>query len=592
VIARDYASPLAKTPVIQVTCPTTSPKRHRRRPSELKLTLRTTDLEEMQSGETTPTPQNSKSSSSTPYLTPHENPHPASAVNDVSTKRTRNARERRRSRSTGDLESLMMRQGNHRTSRSESHKLAAFPVEVGGSDTERSNEVYTPASMLSVTSIISDATISPDKTTGSRYENVPLPWSTQSLSTLLPTLPWDYLSTGLGEISTQTPHLLAPHTLHSLSSEEDRLRLELERLKVKHTTLSQRRDKLIARLGLQQRSGDITPGLQAIQETVSRVDRVARQIYICNDQLRQMEVMKRDHEIGILLWALERARVDAEVEKMHAGEMKERLADVVKDERMVVPDIQLTRATLYEVESTPEDEGYEVLNSPMVEQEEDSYTEIVPKARPLSTISISSERFGFPIPPSRPSNLLPVSQIDIDRKCGASIDSSGHEFDDAETETDPDYDSSFGHDPDLQAVNSSFLLPYNITIYPPGQGRSTDQVYPSSPHTPHGSTDSHQPHQRDDGHLGATRRMTPLSARRLKPGLTIPIPRRPSSRRPPPRQTSPLRLVVPKINKTRSLEYTNPGSINSGQDKFLRARESRLEDVSPTCCTLRERHQS
>jgi len=324
-----------------------------------------------------------------------------------------------------------MRQGNHRTSRSESHKLAAFPVEVGGSDTERSNEVYTPASMLSVTSIISDATISPDKTTGSRYENVPLPWSTQSLSTLLPTLPWDYLSTGLGEISTQTPHLLAPHTLHSLSSEEDRLRLELERLKVKHTTLSQRRDKLIARLGLQQRSGDITPGLQAIQETVSRVDRVARQIYICNDQLRQMEVMKRDHEIGILLWALERARVDAEVEKMHAGEMKERLADVVKDERMVVPDIQLTRATLYEVESTPEDEGYEVLNSPMVEQEEDSYTEIVPKARPLSTISISSERFGFPIPPSRPSNLLPVSQIDIDRKCGASIDSSGHEFDDA-----------------------------------------------------------------------------------------------------------------------------------------------------------------
>lgn len=173
---------------MQLTCPTTSSK-HRRRPS--RLTLRTTNLLELQPGETTPTSQNQISSTTAPYLTPLENPHPASAT----TQRTKNARERRRSRSTGGLESLLLRQGNHRASRSESRKLAAFPVEVGGSDTE-AREVYTPASVLSVTSIVSDATISPNKPTGSRFDNVPLPWSTQPLSTLLPTLPVDYLSTG------------------------------------------------------------------------------------------------------------------------------------------------------------------------------------------------------------------------------------------------------------------------------------------------------------------------------------------------------------------------------------------------------------
>jgi hypothetical protein len=496
----------------------------------------------------------------TPYLTPLENPHPASAP----TPRTRNARERRRSRSTGDLESLLLRQGNHRASRSESHKLAAFPVEVGGSDTE-SREVYTPASVLSVTSVVSDATISPDKPTGSRFDNVALPWSTQPLSSLLPTLPADYLSNGQKKLLLRTPHILAPNTLLSLSSEEDRLQLELERLKVKHTTLSQRRDKLISRLGVQHRSGDITSGSQAVQEVIARVDRVARQIYICNDQVRQMEMMKRDHEVGVLLWTLNR-RVDEETIE-DVG-----VIDGMEEGRMVVqvPDIQLTRATLYENDYKPEDDGYEILNSPAVEQDEESYADILSeKERPMSTISIASGRFGFPIPPSRPSVNPPV--------LSPKSDSHGHEFDDAETECD--YDSSFGHEPDYQAVNRNFLLPYNITIYPPTQGIAGTQAYPSSPHTPQGSTDSHMTRGHDRLPLPLNRRSTPLSARRSKPDLTIPIPRRPSSRRPPPRQTSPLRLAAPKVkSKTRSLQSN---MVVSSQERFLRARESRLEDVCP-----------
>jgi hypothetical protein len=528
------------------------------------LTLRTTNLSELQPGETTPTPQNQTSSMNTPYLTPLENPHPASAP----TPRTRNARERRRSRSTGDLESLLLRTGHHRASRSESHKLAAFPVEVGGSDTE-SREVYTPASVLSVTSVVSDATISPDKPTGSRFDNVPLPWSTQPLSSLLPTLPADYLPNSQEKLNLRTPHFLAPNTLLSLSSEEDRLQLELERLKVKHTTLSQRRDKLISRLGVQHRSGDITSGLQAVQEVIARVDRVARQIYICNDQVRQMEVMKRDHEIGVLLWALNQARVEKE-------NVEGKVLRGVEEERMSVqvPDIQLTRATLYENDYKPEDDGYEILNSPAVEEEE-SYAEILSeKERPMSTISITSGRFGFPIPPSRPSFNLSTSGTDT---VLSPESSHGHEFDDAETECD--YDSSFGHEPDYQAVNRNFLLPYNITIYPPTQGIAGTQAYPSSPHTPQGSTDSHSVRGHDRLPLPLNRRSTPLSARRSKPDLTIPIPRRPSSRRPPPRQTSPLRLAAPKVkSKTRSLQSN---MVVSSQEKTLRARESRLEDVCP-----------
>lgn len=590
VIARDFATLPAIRPVDDQVERYNTSQVHRRRPS--KLTLRTTNLSRIQPGETTPTPQNLKSSSTSgPYLTPLENPHPASAPNQ----RTRNARERRRSRSTGDLESLVMRQGNHRSSRSESHKLAAFPVEVGGSDTE-SREVFTPASILSVTSMISDATISPDKPTGSgsRFENVPLPWSTHPLSTLLPTLPHEYLSRGHEALLLQTPHILAPHTLLALSSEEDRLQLELERLKVKHTTLSQRRDKLISRLGLQHHSGDIFSGLQAVQETIGRVDRVARQIYICNDQVRQMEVMKRDHEVGVLLWALEKSRVEKEdlAEQYQLERYEPRIVDMRDarrvDEGMAVPAIQLTRATLYDVEDdTPEDDGYEILNSPLIEQEEESYAEILSEkeSRPMSTISIASGRFGFPLPPSRPSIFPHLADSQYDHALSPKTDSHGHEFDDAETECD--YDSSFGHEPDLQAVNHKFLHPHNITIYPPGQGSYQSQTYPSSPHTPHGSTDSHSHSTRDHDRLPLplARRLTPLSARRSKPDLTIPIPRRPSSRRPPSRQkaTSPLRLAPPKSKakaKTRSLQSNMDGLMVSGQEKFLRARESRLEDNS------------
>ena len=569
-------------PAVQITCPTTSPKsKHRRRPS--KLTLRTTNLES-QSGETTPTPQNLKGSSAyiitTPqHLTPLES-HPASAV--ASTLRSKKARERRRSRSTGDLESLVLRQGQHRHSRSETHRLEAFPVEVDpSSDTEsRRNDVYAPASMLSTLSMMSDATASPDKPSGSRFENVPLPWSTHPLSSLLSSLPRDYLSIGRDELSSRAPHILSPDTLASLTSEEDRLQLGLERLKVKHTSLSHRRGKLITRLGVQQRAGDISTALQAVQETVGRVDRVARQIYICNDQLRQMEVMKRDHEIGVLLWALKRDRTDyqrqLEEDRLDCRMKMQRSEPAQSTTPAMIPDIQLIRATLYET-TEPQDDGYEVLDSPMVEVEDpETYAE-----KRLSCISISSPRFGFPIPPTRPSIFPPTLVKHNDETSPTSDgDGSGHEFDDAET--DCDYNSSFGDEPDRQAVNYDSLTlpnPYQITIYPPGQGTTTYPGSPDLPHTPLGSSEPHTPAK---GLLPLAKPITPLSARRSRPDLTIPIPRRPSSRRPR-NPTSPLRLKAVDKTKARrqSMQYTTMDKLQVGiQEKVKRERESRLENVS------------
>lgn len=426
--------------------------------------------------------------------------------------------------------------------------------------------------------MMSDATASPDKPSGSRFENVPLPWSTHPLSSLLSSLPRDYLSIGRDELSSRTPHILSPDTLASLTSEEDRLQLELGRLKVKHTSLSQRRDKLITRLGVQQRTGDISTALQAVQETVGRVDRVARQIYICNDQLRQMEVMKRDHEIGVLLWALERDRMghQSQLEEVRADcRLESQLSEPAKSTTPpMIPDIQLTRATLYDPTES-QDDGYEVLDSPMVEPEDtESYAE-----KRLSCISLSSPRFGFPIPPTR-LFTYPPTPVKGEGAISPSSDGEGHEFDDAET--DYDYDSSFGHEPDRQAVNYDSLTlpnPYQIMICPPGQGPTTYPGSPDMPHTPLGSSESHTPTK---GRLPLAKPITPLSARRSRPDLTIPIPRRPSSRRPR-NPTSPLRLKAVDKTKARrqSMQYTTMNKLQVGiQEKFKRERESRLENVS------------
>jgi hypothetical protein len=223
-------------------------------------------------------------------------------------------------------------------------------------------------------------------------------------------LPGNYLLEGQEELALRTPYILSPDTLAALTSEEDRLQLELERLKVKHTALSHRRDRLISRLGVQQRAGDISSELQAVQETVGRVDRVARQIYICNDQLRQMEVMKRDHEIGILLWALEKERANhqsrlEEAMVSHQLQMRRAMLEdpIETGTPPMIPDIQLIRATLYDTAES-QDDAYEVLDSPGSEVED---TETYAEKR-LSCISISSSRFGFPIPPTRPSVFPPV----------------------------------------------------------------------------------------------------------------------------------------------------------------------------------------
>jgi len=232
-----------------------------------------------------------------------------------------------------------------------------------------------------------------------------------------------------------------PPTFASLSSEETRLQLELDRLKVKHTRLSQYRDKLLiksfARVTTTGDRGDI---LRGVEEGIKRADRVARQIYICNDQLRQMEIMKRDHELGVLLWALQHedtgARrgedmvttpVDVSASGHEDDDRHEQKYDheygfgqecqiierpstpEITHVHGQVPEIQLTRATIYDP-----DEPCEYLTSPDQEatvdhddREDGPMSKVsspTETERPLSTLSISLSpiNLGFPLPPSRP----------------------------------------------------------------------------------------------------------------------------------------------------------------------------------------------
>lgn len=413
-------------------------------------------------GTPTPTPPRAGLS----VLPTDSSDHPSSAI----IRRKAHRRERRRSRSTGDLAAVVTTAhvaaaaAQHRVSRSESAvQLDCLPMPP---PVQGRSEVYTPASTLSTLSVRtpgSEHTISPEKTSASgRFENVPLPWSTHPLSIVESALPASYLPSALDRLLSTAALVLSPDTFASLSSEETRLQLELDRLKIKHTRLSQHRDKLLAKSFARVQTVGTRDGgaelLRAMQEAVARVDRVSRQIFICNDQIRQMEVLKRDHEVGVLLWATQRAQRQGSpsddqgrvkspspsASPTDAGEeSRQSPVDRIENTVSTIPDIQLTRATVVDV--SPQDDACEYLNSPgpVFDHDATYIFEVEPQDRsspttsaiadahsapdrPLSTLSstslsLSPINLGFPLPPSRPS-FLP----DIDTSLQVTFDPTPH----------------------------------------------------------------------------------------------------------------------------------------------------------------------
>jgi hypothetical protein len=343
-----------------------------------------------------------------------------------------------------------------------------------------------------------------------------------------------------------------------------------------------------------------------------------------------MEVMKRDHECGVLLWALSSSSTSEPlVNETSETEVLEQEEDVVVEVEDIapeppitpppslsvltrsIPDIQLTRATLFEASPPQEDpEVIEVLASPMTGPISDSDpngntiaaspTELDYRLSTIS-LSLSPSSLSFPIPPSREPFMFhdEVKENDV-------LSSQGHDLEDAET----DYDSSFGHGPDQQPIGSSlFPSQSQILIYPPshlptlllGHGGG---LSPDMPHTPYRSDHEHgQEHgeeQESRWKLNQSTRGTglspvPLRTRRSKPELRIPIPDRPA-----PKslvvgigaemitrdKTSPLRVgnkAKSRIKtKTQSMPFPHAVTVD-GQKRFKKGRESRLENVSLVC---------
>lgn len=515
--------------------------KHRKRPSPLRL--QTTNLvpalEAVSPSEPTPTP------------TPQSHlPAPTKL-------------ERRRSRSTGDLGGHVAasehQQGTsltptptptptHRVSRSESStQVLLGHSHVGAVEgKERDRQVYTPASSM-LSTPASEKTVTaafPAPASGTRFENVPLPWSTHPLTSLLPSLPRRYLPRALSQLVNTAPVILSPDKLASLSSEQTRLGLELDRLKVKHTKLSQYRDKFLLRLAA---AGTIDQ-VQGLQSAIARVDRVARQIFICNDQIRQMDILQRDHEVGVLLWAIQGER--EEVAAVPTTQV-DTAAGVVAEPVPDIPRVEVTRATIFDLEpssdnpsSTPsqpepeqqaqadveeqqargteKEEVVEILASPADDPTLTPSTPTVTKPeKPVSAISIAlspTNLGGFPLPPARVTTALAPPPPAGPRSLTLQVEA------DSDLPWTPHSIISPSCDNDDSARAS-------ITILPPDHESPVEVTQPEMPHTP---MRSEQGHHHPESHatlvpVPAVPAPLPLRTRRSKPELSVIIPAAPSS---------------------------------------------------------------
>jgi hypothetical protein len=135
---------------------------------------------------------------------------------------------------------------------------------------------------------------------------IPLPWALVSTNTLRSSMGdpgFERLLERTLHSDTSPPSMLPPTILKTSTSEDERLRAELTRLRGKYDILVRHRDSLLAQIegGLVKSNVDILLRVAAALRTaVTQCDRVARQIYICNDQIRQIQIQGVQHMVGAL----------------------------------------------------------------------------------------------------------------------------------------------------------------------------------------------------------------------------------------------------------------------------------------------------
>lgn len=175
-------------------------------------------------------------------------------------------------------------------------------------------QLYGPLSSSTSTTLSPLARSSPSQA----FERIPLPWtpiSAQSLSEELGSRFDILLAYTLRNTGSTPPALLRPSTFKTSLKEDQRLRTELERLRGKYGSVTRYRDGLISSLTHPDISGNaitLRQAVESLKKITARCDRVARQIFICNDQIRQIEIQNASHTVGVLRITLERMQREAD----------------------------------------------------------------------------------------------------------------------------------------------------------------------------------------------------------------------------------------------------------------------------------------
>ncbi|ORX38489.1 hypothetical protein BD324DRAFT_649856 [Kockovaella imperatae] len=407
-------------------------------------------------------------------------------------------------------------------------------------------------------------------TGSSPFHSVPLPWSTVPACTLQSSFGDEnfvqLVKYTLQNLSAENIRLLPPSILSNAASEDARLREELERLKSRYQGVIQHRDRAVAdieRLAGEEDPRNLLKAVSGLRKLIQRSDRMSRQIFICNDQIRQIEIQGEEHIIGTLRYTLGRGGVPVSGwERPESEPVSETKADLDhipsptwlqtgKSECELSKSLSTSRRIHFEP-------LFEHLRSPTMSE-----------SRPASVSTVLSFQLGnlgFPLPPSRaPAEQTSPSTSADSREAQQTPDLT----DLAADLLDPAPRRPKGLNKSASTNSIPTLLKQEdssqeIIIYPPGHRRSESAPLLGAIDLPH----------------------TPWLSQPLAPSL-------PATRPPPLRRvdnnsgpTEPLRLKVsrPKpgeVSRAKSMMIpisgaTPPKRSRRGRDTQLETPESIL----------------
>lgn len=226
--------------------------------------------------------------------------------------------ERPRSSSYGDIQSMKEALALDQPSTVVVPVLPIMPLGSSAQMPSKSSRTLSSPDKTTAATLSSVAPSSPAHTLrpppSQPFDTISLPWgmsSTIALSQELGPRFDELIAFTLKRLPPAPPRVLRPSVLKTSANEDRRLRVELGRLRAKYDSITHHRDGLIASLGVSDVLSDpskLRKTIESMRKAVTRCDRIARQIFICNDQIRQIEVQGEAHVVGILRVALDRAQ--------------------------------------------------------------------------------------------------------------------------------------------------------------------------------------------------------------------------------------------------------------------------------------------